>query len=140
MSYCTTTDINNLFGDISDQVSTDLLTLAQGNGEAWIEANLKKHYLPIPTSNPKALKTANIYYSASDILLSLYHGDELPIQYDVWFNKAQSLLDDYIDAAVNGEEESDDVNAVELQMVKHSHGLTYSEKRNRNGGVRGWVR
>ena len=140
MSYCTTTDINNLFGDISDEVSTDLLTLAQGSGEAWIEANLKKHYLPVPTSNPKALKTANIYYSASDILLSLYHGDELPIQYDVWFNKAQSLLDDYIDAAVNGEEESDDVNAVDLQMVKHSHGLTYSEKRNRNGGVRGWVR
>ena len=140
MSYCTTTDINNLFGDISDDVSNDLLVLAQENGEAWIEANLKKHYLPIPTSNPKALKTANIYYSASDILLSLYHGDELPIQYDVWFNKAQSLLDDYIDAAVNGEEGLDDVDAANMQMVKHSHGLTYSEKRNRNGGVRGWVR
>lgn len=139
MSYCTTTDINNLFGDISDEVSTDLLTLAQANGEAWIEANLKKHYLPIPTSNPKALKTANIYFSASDILLSLYHGDELPVQYDIWYQKAQSLLDDYIDAAINGEE-ADSVDAVEHQMVKHSHGLSYAQKRNRNGGVRGWVR
>lgn len=140
MSYCTTTDINNLFGDISDDVSNDLLTLAQVNGEAWIEANLKKHYLPIPTSNPKALKTANIYYSASDILLSLYHGDELPVQYDIWFQKAQSLLDDYIDAAINGEEGLEDVDAVDLQMVKHSHGLSYGEKRGRVGGVRGWVR
>ena len=136
MSYCTTSDINNLFGDISDQVSTDLLTLAQANGEAWIEANLKKHYLPVPTSNPKALKTANIYYSASDILLSLYHGDELPVQYDVWFQKAQSLLDDYIDAAVNGEEADEAVDAVELQMVKHSHGLTYNQRRGRSRWVR----
>ena len=137
MSYCTTTDINNLFGDISDQVTNDLLTLAQANGEAWIEANLKKHYLPVPTSNPKALKTANIYYSASDILLSLYHGDELPVQYDVWFQKAQSLLDDYIDAAVNGEESGEDIDAVDLQMVKHSHGLSYNEKRGRRSP---WVR
>ena len=135
MSYCTTTDINNLFGDISDEVTTELLTLSQLNGEAWIEANLKKHYLPIPTNNPKALKAANIYYSASDILLSLYHGDELPVQYDVWFQKAQSLLDDYIEAETNnGEDEN--INPVDLQMVKHSHGLTYRQKRN----VRGWVR
>ena len=140
MSYCTTTDINNLFGDISDQVSTDLLALAQANGEAWIEANLKKHYLPIPTSNPKALKTANIYYSASDILLSLYHGDELPVQYDIWFQKAQSLLDDYIESEIANGSDDGDVDAVDLQMVKHSHGLSYSEKRNRTGGVRGWVR
>ena len=135
MSYCTTTDINNLFGDISDDVTTDLLELSQANGEAWIEANLKKHYLPIPTNNPKALKAANIYYSASDILLSLYHGDELPINYDVWFNKAQSLLDDYIESEVaNGED--DNINPVELQMVKHSHALTYREKRKCNRWAR----
>lgn len=135
MSYCTTTDINSLFGDISDDVTLELLELSQANGEAWIEANLKKHYLPIPTNNPKALKTANIYYSASDILLSLYHGDELPVQYDVWFNKAQSLLDDYIESEVaNGED--DNINPVELQMVKHSHALTYREKRKCNRWAR----
>ena len=129
MSYCTTTDINNLFGDISDDVTTDLLELSQANGEAWIEANLKKHYLPIPTNNPKALKTANIYYSASDILLSLYHGDELPVQYDVWFNKAQSLLDDYIEAYLNAEAEEEDLLA--HQMVGVSHSRTYNQKRGR---------
>ena len=95
---------------------------------------------PIPTSNPKALKTANIYYSASDILLSLYHGDELPVQYDIWFQKAQSLLDDYIESEIANGSDDGDVDAVDLQMVKHSHGLSYSEKRNRTGGVRGWVR
>ena len=112
-----------------------IVELSQANGEAWIEANLKKHYLPIPTNNPKALKAANIYYSASDILLSLYHGDELPINYDVWFNKAQSLLDDYIESEVaNGED--DNINPVELQMVKHSHALTYREKRKCNRWAR----
>ena len=78
---------------------------------------------------PSGLRTAAIYYAASDILLSLYHGDELPIQYDVWFNKAQQLLDDYIEAYLN--ENQDSTDAVNHQMVKHSHGLTYNQKRQR---------
>jgi len=57
----------------------------------------------------------------------LYHGDELPVQYDVWFNKAQGLLDDYIESYLNSEAEEEDL--VAHQMVKHSHGLTYQQKR-----------
>ena len=78
---------------------------------------------------PSGLKTAAIYYAASDILLSLYHGDELPVQYDVWFNKAQQLLDDYIEAYLR--EDADPSDLVQHQMVKHSKGLTYNQKRNR---------
>ena len=126
-TYCTKDDVNSMFGDISDEVTDAMFTTAIGNSTAWIEANLKRHYVPIPTSVPSALKTVAIYHSASDILLSLYHGDELPVQYDVWFNKAQDLLDDYIDSYLNSEEEEAEL--VKHQMVKHSKGLTYNQKR-----------
>lgn len=134
MSYCTKADVNSMFGDISDQVSDEMFTTAISNSDAWINANLKRNYVPIPTSNPQALKTVAIYHSASDILLTLYHGDDLPIQYDVWFNKAQSLLDDYIESYLNADAEEEELMA--HQMVKHSKAQTYNEKRGRCGWVR----
>jgi hypothetical protein len=83
---------------------------------------------------PSGLRTAAIYYAASDVLLSLYHGDDLPTTYDVWFNKAQSLLDDYIEAYLNSEAEEEDL--LSHQMVGHSHSQTYSQKRGRQRWVR----
>lgn len=182
MSYCTKEEVNTLFGDISDEVSDDMLTTVIDNSTAWIDSNLKKNNVPLPeveeatettttteeveetvaseetetvteeeetettstteatsqttttvTYNlinvPSGLRTAAIYYAASDILLSLYHGEEMPVQYDVWFNKAQQMLDDYIEAYLN--ENADSGDAVAHQMVKHSHGLTYNQKRQR---------
>ena len=157
MSYCTKEEVNNLFGDISDDITDEMFTTVIANSTAWIDSNLKKSYVPLPsvtielvnndgsttvvesiTSHtatynlinvPNGLRTAAIYYAASDILLSLYHGDELPVQYDVWFNKAQGLLDDYIRSYLNSEAEEADL--VKHQMVKHSHGLTYNQKRGR---------
>lgn len=179
MSYCTSTDVNNLFGDISDDISDAMMGTAIENSTAWIDSNLKRAYVPLPevevepveeqepiedtiiddeetiptdetettTSEsttehtiehtqhiqynlinvPSGLKTAAIYYAASDILLSLYHGDELPVQYDIWFQKAQSLLDDYIEAYLHAD--ADEADLVAHQMVKHSKGLTYNQKR-----------
>ena len=132
--YCSIEDVNSMFGDISDEVSTEMFNTAINNSTAWIESNLKRNYVPIPTTHPQALKTVAVYHSASDILLSLYHGDDLPIQYDVWFNKAQSLLDDYIDSYLNSEATEEELTA--HQMVKHSHAQTYSQRRSR----RQWVR
>lgn len=157
MAYCTKTEVNNLFGDISDDISDEMFATVIDNSTAWIDSNLKKAYVPLPpitielvnndgsttvvesiTSStatynlvnvPSGLRTAAIYYAASDILLSLYHGDELPVQYDVWFNKAQGLLEDYISSYLNSEAEEADL--VAHQMVKHSHGLTYNQKRGR---------
>ena len=129
IEYCTSSEVNALFGDISDQVSEEMFSVAIGNAATWIESNLKMHYVPIPTENVNALRTVAIYHSASDILLSLYHGEELPIQYDVWFNKAQSLLEDYIEAYNNSEAEESDLLA--HQPVKHSHSRTYNQKRGR---------
>lgn len=125
--YCNSTDIEPLFGDISDDINTDLFTTVLGNTEAWIESNLKRHYVPIPTTIPQALKTVAVYHGASDILLSLYHGEDLPVQFDVWFNKAQDLLDDYINEYLNADATLEE--QVANQMVKHSHSLTYKEKR-----------
>ena len=71
MSYCSKTDVNTLFGDISDEISDAMFSTVIANSDAWIDANLKRNYLPIPTTVPSALKTAAIYYSASDILLPL---------------------------------------------------------------------
>lgn len=157
MSYCTKEEVNNLFGDISDDITDEMFATVIANSTAWIDSNLKKSYVPLPaitiemvnndgsttvvesiTSHtatynlinvPNGLRTAAIYYAASDILLSLYHGDELPVQYDVWFNKAQGLLDDYIRSYLNSEAEEADL--VKHQMVKHSHSLTYNQKRGR---------
>ena len=125
MSYCTKEEVNSLFGDISDDITDEMFATVIANSTAWIDSNLKKSYVPLPSITiemvnddgsttvvesitthtatynlinvPNGLRTAAIYYAASDILLSLYHGDELPVQYDVWFNKAQGLLDDNLE-------------------------------------------
>ena len=132
MAYCTEKEINTLFGDISDDISEDMFLTVIDNSTAWIESNLKKHYVPIPTKIPNTLRTVAIYYSASDILLSLYHGEELPVQYDIWFQKAQDLLDAYIEEYINSEASVDEQN--KIQMVKHSHSPTYHQRRSRRWG------
>lgn len=133
-TYCTKEDVNSMFGDISDEVTDAMFNTAIGNSTTWIEANLKRNYVPIPTDHVGALKTVAIYHSASDILLTLYHGDSLPVQYDVWFQKAQTLLDDYIDSYLHADAEEADL--VEHQMVKHSHSPTYNQRRGRGRWVR----
>lgn len=166
-AYCTTQEVNSLFGDISDDISQELFTTVIKNSTAWIDSNLQKAFVPVPEVTPEevintieqtgetggvstshthieynlinvpdGLRTAAIYYAASDIILSLYHGDELPIQYDVWFNKAQSLLDDYIAGYLNSDE-VDEESSDAHRRVKHSRGLTYNEKRGRSG-VQRW--
>lgn len=132
--YCSKEDVNSMFGDISDEVTDAMFNTAIGNATTWIEANLKRNYVPIPTEHVGALQTVAIYHSASDILLTLYHGDDLPIQYDVWFNKAQTLLDDYIEAYLKSEAEEEDL--LTHQMVGHSHSRTYNQKRGRQTWAR----
>ena len=127
--YCSSTDIVALFGDISDDVTDDLFTTVLGNTEAWIESNLKRNYVPIPTTIPQALKTVAIYHGASDIILSLYHGEDLPVQYDVWFNKAQSLLDDYIWDYLNSDATEDEQSLAHIGG--YSESLSYNEKHGR---------
>ena len=134
--YCNSDNVLALFEDISDDPSEALLQVSIDNTEAWIESNLKRHYVPIPTSIPQTLKTIAIYYAASDILMSLYHGEEYQSLMDYWFTKAQDLLEDYIESYLNAEATAEELD--KINMVRHSHGRTYNEKRHRRG-VR-WVR
>ena len=134
--YCNSNDVLALFEDISDDPSEALLTVAIDNTEAWIESNLKRHYVPIPVDIPQTLKTIAIYYAASDILMSLYHGEDYQNLMDYWFTKAQDLLEDYIESYLNAEATAEELD--KINMVRHSHGRTYNEKRHRRG-VR-WVR
>lgn len=135
--YCDSDSVLALFEDISDDPSEALLKVAIDNTEAWIESNLKRHYVPIPTSIPQTLKTIAIYYAASDILMSLYHGEEYQSLMDYWFNKAQDLLDAYIDEYLNSDATEEE--QIANQMVKHSNALTYRQKRMIRGHRR-WVR
>ena len=133
--YTDSNSVLALFEDISDEPSDALLTVAIDNTEAWIESNLKRHYVPIPTDIPQTLKTIAIYYASSDILMSLYHGEEYKTLMDYWFEKAQDLLDAYIEEYLNSEATPEEQNAI--QMVKHSHAQSYNERRGRG---RRWER
>jgi hypothetical protein len=64
--------------------------------------------------------------------MSLYHGEEYQSLMDYWFNKAQDLLDAYIEEYLNSEATSEE--QFNNQMVRHSHAQTYNERRGR------WVR
>lgn len=136
--YCKSSEVLALFQDISDDPSEDLLKVAIDNTKAWIESNLRKNYIPVPENIPDTLKTVAIYYASSDILMSLYHGEDYESLMDYWFNKAQSLLEEYIDSYLNSEELSSETTD-NIRRVKHSHARTYNQKRGRRG-VRRWVR
>lgn len=129
-TYCTIPDVNALFGDISDDISTDMFNVSIDNAGSWIDSALLRNHIPIPEIEvlsddddsdeglieepldnidnddqsiilvgvPSILKTASIYFAASDILMSLYHGDEYQSLMDYWFNKATQLLESYIEA------------------------------------------
>ena len=127
--YTDSNSVLALFEDISDEPSDALLTVAIDNTEAWIESNLKRHYVPIPVDIPQTLKTIAIYYASSDILMSLYHGEEYKNLMDYWFNKAQDLLDAYIEEYLNSEATPEEKQ--NNQMVKHSHAQSYNERRGR---------
>lgn len=121
-------EVEEVEPDTDDEVDdTETLTESTSQQTTTVQYNL--------INVPSGLRTAAIYYAASDILLSLYHGDNLPVQYDVWFQKAQMFLDNYIEAYKHSEAEESDL--VAHQQVKHSHSLTYNQKRGRRGL---WVR
>ena len=185
-TYCTIPDVNALFGDISDDISTDMFNVSIDNAGSWIDSALLRNHIPLPevpepepepepdttddtsdtdddasninddtiTDNDSddpdptdtvegmestttietgliigdvlsILKTASIYFAASDILMSLYHGDEYESLMDYWFNKATSLLEGYIEA-YKAENNID-------SNVGHRNALTYNERRVNHG-------
>ena len=123
--YCSSDDVLALFEDISDVPSDALLKVSIDNTEAWIESILRSRNIEIPLTIPQTLKSASIYYASSDILMSLYHGEEYQTQYDYWFLKAKELIDAYIN------QELAEINNEKNMQVKYGVANTYNQNHNR---------
>ena len=69
MTYCTHEDVTNLFGDISADVSNDMLDRVIQNSTVWINHKLKQNTIPIPSPGTvEILNTIASYYSACQIV------------------------------------------------------------------------
>lgn len=132
ISYCTSNDIINLFGDnVSDTIETDLIETAIHNATGWIHGRLRARQVPLPdpSNYSSTIHTVAVYYTASDCYGALYNGDEYQVNFDMWYIKAKELLEDYIDAYWNTCAEPEDQTA--HSCVKHRNALSYEEKRHR---------
>ena len=83
---------------------------------------------PIDKPIPDLLKTAAVYYAASDIILALYNGEEMPTQYDTYFQKAESMLEAYINQMKRELAETD---LKKYNPVKHSKSASYYQRKHR---------
>lgn len=155
-AYCTVEEVDSLCCELSDHVPEQLFITAINNSTAWIDTNLKSKQVPIPVksivnvtndsvevietnvvstsfvndeSDLNTLRTAALYYAASDVILTLYNGEDLPAVFDVWFLKAKSFLEAYIEAYWNSEAEQDEL--LNHQLVTHSKVQSYNQRRNR---------
>lgn len=132
ISYCTSNDIINLFGDnVSDTIETDLIETAIRNATGWIHARLRARQVPLPdpSNYSSTIHTVAVYYTASDCYGALNNGEDYQVNFDMWYIKAKELLDDYIDAYWNTCAEPEDQTA--HSCVKHRNALSYEEKRHR---------
>ena len=156
--YASQSDVEPLIKFISDDTSTDLFNQVLLNADSWVNARLLSNSLHIWTSTsstveteetvngetttvtqtvttiepetpiPDLLKTAAVYYAASDIILALYNGEEMPTQYDTYFNKAETMLDAYI---TQMKKELAETDLKKYNPVKHSKGPSYYQRKHR---------
>ena len=47
-TYCLISDVNALFGDISDDISTDMFNVSIDNAGSWIDSALLRNHIPLP--------------------------------------------------------------------------------------------
>lgn len=132
ITYCTINDIVNLFGDnVSDTIETDLIAGAISTATARIHNRLRAKNVPLPDPNnyASAIHSAAKYWAACECYGALYNGEDYQTQRGFWCNEASEILDEYIDAywAECAEEEE----KIMHNVVRHSRGLTYNEKRHR---------
>lgn len=152
--YASQSDVEPLVEFINDSASTDLYNSVLDNADAWVDARLVSNSLSIwttvirqrevtrnneivmedveeitpDTPIPNLLNTAAKYYAASDIILSLYNGEEMPTQFDTYFNKAESMITAYI------AQQKDLLATTELKNknpVRHRNASTYYQKKHR---------
>ena len=130
--YASINDVKPYIRFISDDASDDLFHAVLENADSWVNARLKSNKLTIWTapneSIPELLKTAATYYAASDIILALYNGEEMPTQYDTYFNKAEQMLTAYIQLKTT---ELAETELKKYNPVKHSKSQSYYQRKRR---------
>lgn len=132
VTYTDSNNVESLVKFISDEAGYDLINVACGNADAFIKVRLTQNGLKEPDNEdiPIELSTAGSYYAASDVLLSLYNGEELPSQFDIYYQKAEAMVDAYIlqqkDLLAETEEAS------KRSLIKHARTQTYYQKRGTN--------
>lgn len=97
--YASQSDVEPYTTFISDTPSDELFNQALIKADGWINDRLNSRSLPIfdmEDDIPDSLRDAAAYYAISDIVLVLYQGEDMLTQYDIWFQKAERRLDDYV--------------------------------------------
>ena len=95
--YADETNVRALIKYAGDDADDDLIDVALANADATVKSRLSQHNIPEPTDDlPLVLITAATYYAVSDILQSLYNGEERSGNEKGYYEKAESLLNDYI--------------------------------------------
>ena len=98
--YASQDDVEPYTTFISDNPSDELFENALIKADGWINDRLNSRSLPtfdVDSGDiPDSLRDAAAYYAISDIVLVLYQGEDMLTQYDIWFQKAERRLDDYI--------------------------------------------
>ena len=129
--YCTQSDVEPLVKFIDDDASTDLFDDVCDKADSWINSRLimnSLHTFEITDDIPELLTTAASYYAVSDIVLALYQGEDMLTQYDIWFQKAEDMINSYIT------QQKDLLATTELKHknpVRHSKAQTYYQKKHR---------
>ena len=130
--YCTVNDVIDLFGsNIPDTTETLLIEGAIRRATARIHTGLRARSVPLPDPQnySSAINAIATYYAACDCYGSLHNGGDYQTEQGHWCREAHQLLDEYCDAywETCAEEEEQ----IRHTRVKHSHGLTYNQKRRR---------
>ena len=131
--YASQSDVEPLIKFINDDASEDLFESVLTNADSWVNARLASNSLTIFTNEseksiPGLLKTAATYYAASDIILALYNGEEMPTQFDAYFQKAETMVSAYV---TQMKQELAETELKELNVVKHSKAQTYYQRKGR---------
>ena len=99
-NYANADNVKPLIKYTGDDADDDLIAIACNNADATIVARLSQYNIPEPPSGndlPIHLVTAGTYYAVSDILQSLYNGEDRSGNEEGYYEKAESLIKNYID-------------------------------------------
>ena len=129
--YCTQSDVEPLVKFIDDEASTDLYESVCDKADSWINSRLimnSLHTFEVTDDIPELLITSASYYAVSDIVLALYQGEDMLTQYDIWFQKAEDMINSYVT------QQKDLLATTELankNPIKYSKAGTYGQRRGR---------